>query len=208
MKRNISDLPKVIDIGRRMGAHHYLVTNMLPYTKEMVEGVLNYQALDNINLSRFNFSAIAKGNTSSAAVIPTLQGKNITFTISNSKISRDQCAFIESGACAVSWDGNLSPCLPLLHSHTSYLSNLDRAACGERFSRRWIIGKIRNYSLSNLWNRAEYSAFRDRVRAFNFPPCTNCGGCNLSFSNEQDCFGNEFPTCGGCLWSRGVVRCP
>jgi len=208
MKRNITDLPEVIDIGRRMGAHHYLVSNVLPYTKEMVEEVLNYRALDDINRSHFNFTAIATGNTSSAQVVPALQGNNITFTISNSKISRDRCPFIESGACAVSWDGNLSPCLPLLHSHTSYLSNLDRAVSGERFSRRWIIGNVGNHDLSNLWNRPEYTAFRERVRAFNFPPCTNCGGCNLSFSNEQDCFGNEFPTCGGCLWSRGVVQCP
>jgi len=206
MKRNIAELPEVIDIGRRIGAHHFLVTNMLPYTKEMVEEVLNYQALDNINPSHFNFSAIAKGNTSSAPVIPALQGKNITFTIS--RISRDRCPFIESGACAVSWDGNLSPCLPLLHSHVCYLSNLDRAVSGERFSQRWIIGNVINHNLPNLWNRPDHIAFRERVQAFNFPPCTNCGGCNLSSNNAEDCFGNEFPTCGGCLWSRGVIQCP
>ncbi len=26
--------------------------------------------------------------------------------------------------------------------------------------------------------------------------------------NEEDCFGNTFPTCGGCLWAQGVIRCP
>jgi cholesterol oxidase len=38
--------------------------------------------------------------------------------------------------------------------------------------------------------------------------CTFCGGCDMSESNVEDCFGNEFPTCGGCLWSQGVVQCP
>ena len=208
MKRNITDLPEVIDIGRRMGAHHYLVTNVLPYTKEIVEEVLNYRALDQINLSQAKFSVMDIDEITSAPVISALQGKNITFTISNSKISRDRCPFIESGACAVSWDGNLSPCLPLLHSHTGYLSYLDRAVSGERFSRRWTIGNLKDHNLTGLWNRLEHVAFRERVQAFNFPPCTSCGGCNLSHNNDEDCFGNEFPTCGGCLWSRGVIQCP
>jgi len=26
--------------------------------------------------------------------------------------------------------------------------------------------------------------------------------------NEEDCFANPFPTCGGCLWAMGVIQCP
>jgi len=26
--------------------------------------------------------------------------------------------------------------------------------------------------------------------------------------NEEDCFGNEHPTCGGCLWAQGFIQCP
>jgi hypothetical protein len=33
-------------------------------------------------------------------------------------------------------------------------------------------------------------------------------GCNLSETNEEACFGNPFPTCGGCLWAQGVIQCP
>ena len=43
-------------------------------------------------------------------------------------------------------------------------------------------------------------------RRFDFPPCTDCG-CELAESNEEDCLGNPHPTCGDCLWARGVVRC-
>ena len=44
------------------------------------------------------------------------------------------------------------------------------------------------------------------VRRFDFPPCTDCG-CELAETNEEDCLGNPHPTCGDCLWARGVVRC-
>jgi hypothetical protein len=27
-------------------------------------------------------------------------------------------------------------------------------------------------------------------------------------SNEEDCYGNTFPVCGGCLWAQGVIQCP
>jgi hypothetical protein len=30
----------------------------------------------------------------------------------------------------------------------------------------------------------------------------------MSEANEEDCFGNGFPTCGGCLWAQGVLQCP
>jgi hypothetical protein len=46
------------------------------------------------------------------------------------------------------------------------------------------------------------------VQSFAFPPCTYCGGCEMSISNQEDCFGNHFPACGGCLWAQGVVQCP
>jgi dihydroorotate dehydrogenase subfamily 1 len=38
--------------------------------------------------------------------------------------------------------------------------------------------------------------------------CTSCGACELMNNNEEDCFGNKFPTCGGCLWAQGVIQCP
>jgi hypothetical protein len=46
------------------------------------------------------------------------------------------------------------------------------------------------------------------VLNFEFSPCTLCDGCILSEKNEEDCYGNAFPTCGGCLWAQGIVQCP
>ncbi len=95
-----------------------------------------------------------------------------------------------------------SGCWPLMHSHTSYLHGK------VRHSQRHIIGNVRERGLLDLWLDPEYVGYRERVQSFAFPPCTFCGGCDMSESNVDDCFGNEFPACGGCLWAQGVVQCP
>jgi len=116
--------------------------------------------------------------------------------------SANYCPFIEGGSTAISWDSSVSPCLPLMHSHESYLHDRRRS------SRRHVIGNIANQSLIDMWNNPDYVALRQRVQDFDFSPCTFCGGCDLSEANEEDCFGNDFPTCGGCLWAQGVIQCP
>ena len=55
---------------------------------------------------------------------------------------------------------------------------------------------------------AAYEAFRSKVREFHFSPCTICGHCSHVEGNEEDCYGNAFPTCGGCLWAEGLIQCP
>ena len=40
MKRNIADLPAVINIGQRYNAEHFMVTNLLPYSKDMIPETL------------------------------------------------------------------------------------------------------------------------------------------------------------------------
>ncbi len=96
----------------------------------------------------------------------------------------------------------MSPCLPLMHDHDSYLN------ARQRHSRRYVVGNLAERSLKELWNQPEYVAFRQHVHEFDFSPCTICGGCDLSEANEEDCIGSTFPTCGGCLWAQGVIQCP
>ena len=40
MKQNISDLPDVMTLGKKIGAEHFLITNIIPYTEEMYDNVL------------------------------------------------------------------------------------------------------------------------------------------------------------------------
>jgi len=108
----------------------------------------------------------------------------------------DFCPFIENGSTVITWEGNLSPCMALLRNHTSYFDGR------ERFSPKIFSGECPGSKLKDLWQAPEYVSFRERVQTFDFSFCTSCGGCELSEANEEDCFGNTYPTCGGCLWRR------
>ena len=209
MKRNLPDLPAVLKLGNRLGTSRFLVTNVLPYTAEMRGEVLYSRALNDITylpslwVPHLSLPKIDVNDLSRDALYQALRGGwNVTWAENNLGGANDRCPFIEDGAAVVGWDGSFSPCLPLLHSNVSFLDGQ------ERFTRRYVIGNIDERSLGDLWRAPEHSAFRERVQAFDFAPCTACGGCDLSQTNEEDCFGGTFPTCGGCLWAQGVVRCP
>jgi MoaA/NifB/PqqE/SkfB family radical SAM enzyme len=45
-RRNIAELPRAIDEGRRLGARRFLVTNVLPYTEEVAAEILYENVLE------------------------------------------------------------------------------------------------------------------------------------------------------------------
>ncbi|MFA5873596.1 MAG: hypothetical protein WC832_06495 [Anaerolineales bacterium] len=51
-------------------------------------------------------------------------------------------------------------------------------------------------------------ALRKRLHEFGFAPFTWRGICHLADKNQEHCFGNTFPSCGGCLWAQDVIQCP
>ena len=202
MKRNVRDLPAVLRLGRKLGAKRFMVTNVLPYTAEMRDEVLYANVLGNNGYPRLSLPRTEESEITREPLREAMGSLNLTLAMHNPQTAGDRCPFIEGGAGAVGWDGSLSPCLPLLHSHVSFLMQ------SERFSRHWTIGNVTEHSLAELWHAPEHVAFRKRVQVFDFPPCTRCGGCEQVEKNEEDCFANAFPTCGGCLWAQGVVQCP
>jgi MoaA/NifB/PqqE/SkfB family radical SAM enzyme len=210
MQRNIADLPTLLSWSIRLGASRYIVTNVLPYTEEMCAEVLYRRVLQQItyvpsrwvpslDLPRMELSEVTREPLYRAL----RGGQNLSLNGDNLGRANDRCPFIQRGSTAIAWDGGLSPCLLLMHDHTSYLEPRR-----SRFSRRYVVGSLTEHSLGELWNLPEYVALRQRVQQFDFSPCTVCGGCDLSEANEEDCIGNTFPTCGGCLWAQGVIQCP
>ncbi len=207
MKRNISDLPAVVRLGRQLGVRRFLVTHVLPYTAGMCQEVLYERTLNDFDyrptLSGLDLPKIDVNEITSRAFYRIMRNReNVSFSGIQLGIDKDRCPFIERGAAAVSWDGSLSPCLPLLHNHSSFLDKYKRS------SKRYVVGNLGESTLTDLWNEPQYTAFRSRVQAFEFSFCTSCGVCDMGQANEEDCFGNPFPTCGGCLWAQGVIRCP
>jgi MoaA/NifB/PqqE/SkfB family radical SAM enzyme len=231
MKRNIADLPPVADLARRLYANYLMVTNVLPYTQEMLGDVLYYNTLNegyfkypelefpvslrkpgtsemfcneysqpvlSVNLPRIGM------NEETRKAYSLLMSSGIILNMGgiSSLNANNRCPFIENGAGTINWDGNLSPCLPLMHSYDMYLDKF------HRHSERWIVGNLKEKKLHDIWNTPDHLTFRERVQAFDFPPCTLCGGCEMIDNNEKDCFNNGFPTCGGCLWAQGFIQCP
>jgi len=207
MRRNIADLPAVLRLGRELGATRFMVTNVLPYSPAMCGEVLYARALCNGDhglLPDLPGLRLPKMDRQWAASEPLREAVNGAWPAEGtlSRPVHDRCPFIEDNVLAVGWDGRISPCLPLLRTHTSYLHG-----CA-RLSRRYIVANVRERGLLDVWRDPTLIAFRERVRAFEFSPCTLCDGCLLSETNDEDCYGNPFPTCGGCLWAQGVVQCP
>jgi MoaA/NifB/PqqE/SkfB family radical SAM enzyme len=208
-RSNLDELPDLLRRGIRYGVSHYMVTNVLPYTREMCEEMLYQRSLDQIE-SRASYWSPAvelpRMDLDAATIPPLHQAMktraNVRLNNASLNPSQGHCPFIEAGALAASWDGAISPCLALMHSHVSYL--LDKP----RNIRRYAIGNVNDLSLNEIWNDAEHLAFRRRVQEFDFSPCTLCGSCDMIDTNQEDCFGNTFPTCGGCLWAWGVIQCP
>ena len=74
--------------------------------------------------------------------------------------------------------------------------------------RRYTVGNVARDAITDIWMQSEFVRFRALVKKFDFAPCSDCGGCQLAETNEEDCFGNTFPVYGDCLWAKGVVQCP
>ncbi|MGD8405510.1 MAG: radical SAM protein, partial [Anaerolineales bacterium] len=210
MKRNINDLPKIIKMGHAFGARYYSVSNVQPVTAELQEERLYTRTMRNIAylpspvLPKLSLPKIDFNEETQAALTEAFNsGCNVSFAGNNWGGANDVCTFVESGTMSIAWTGDVSPCWPLMHTHTSFLHDKPR------LSKKHIIGNVSEHSLSDLWFAPDYVAYRERLHNFVFAPCTFCGGCDFSEENVEDCLGNvEFPVCGGCLWAQGIVQCP
>ena len=130
MKRNIADLPAVLELGKRFDARRFIITNVLPYTKEMSEQALyHYMQRTGNSYPQLSLPRMQDTGIPEEMIARETHAMNVTRAGCDEQSPRDRCPFIAVGAGAISWDGNLSPCLPLMHTHTSYL------VCYQRYSK-------------------------------------------------------------------------
>lgn len=115
---------------------------------------------------------------------------------------KEHCPFVSEGMCFVKYNGEVVPCMQILHSCYTYMFDVKR----EVFS--FGFGNVNEKSFKEIYQSDEYREFRNNVLNFDFPACTMCDGCELRETNETDCMFNEKPTCGACLWATGKVFCP
>ncbi len=212
-RSNVRTLTRLRGIAMAVHASTISVSHLLPYTPEMARDALYGPRLPMAGTgpeagpSRWRPNVILPALEWSAeeaqAVGSLLAGQpDITLGRTRVHLGQSVCPFVAEGRAAVDWRGNLAPCLPLLRTHPVVSSR------GHRTVKQWRVGNANGAGLRELWKAEGYAAFRRRVEDFGFPPCPNCGGCELVETNEADCYGNPFPTCGDCLYARGLVRCP
>ncbi len=210
MKRNAGEVRQLLKLARSLEASFVIVTHVLPYTREMVGETL-------YGSSAGTSYPAHRGKWAPEVLLPRIDWRReldnhilelLQYSTQNNfppdhlDRSRGYCPFVDQGSLSVGWDGSVSPCISTMHSYSCYVHGRPKTI------RRCVFGDLREEAVTDIWNKPEYVAFRDRVRRFDFAPCTDCGGCRLSETNEEDCFGNRFPTCGDCLWAKGVIQCP
>ncbi|MDD5657671.1 MAG: radical SAM protein [Elusimicrobia bacterium] len=210
MRDNISDLKGIGKLARQIGADRISVSNVIPYSPEMDQQMICGLALtlgtfasipDKLEI---DLPRIDAGESTKEVLLHLLTGGESLSMMGNTiSAPVDECRFIRDRCCVIRWDGEIAPCMGLLHDHTTYFRGY------ERKNQHHSFGNLARRDLWDIWNATDYAAFRDKVATFDFSPCHICGGCDLIDANKADCGGNKFPTaCGGCLWAQGIIQCP
>ena len=128
MRRNIADLPEVIRLGKRLGADQFSITNVLPYTYELSSELLYTLSMYNNNLQPTRWSpqiALPRMDKHKMIIenLARVVRENNIVQVSRQdlKLGINTCPFVEKGSLSIRWDGEVSPCIPLLHTHSSFL---------------------------------------------------------------------------------------
>ncbi len=207
MQRNIHDLGEVIRLGTKLGAVEFSISNVLAHNQELLKENLYMQSLDRVAGQEIrpvvHMPLMDIQPQTIKALSDVLKDVN-QLELNGSFLNRniDQCPFVERGSLSIRWDGKVSPCLPLLYTHDYFLD------ARQRTSREYFVGDLVENHLPQIWNDEAYRELRKRLQDFDFSPCAFCNSCEMANENMEDCFGNIQPTCGGCLWARGLIRCP
>ena len=212
MKSNVHQLAKLPFFTAQFLVDEVNVSNISPTDESSWKEML-YTGLVNM------YTGPAKGNVlptvrlpyfdmnvpEAAAGITSLMARQNFFLMFNDQpVMRKTayCKFVREGMTFVRADGKVCPCMALLHNGYTYISDMQRKITHCSF------GNIRQQSLAEIWNGADYKAFRRKFDDFEFASCLYCGHCELFAENKEDCIGNSHPACGGCLWAEGVLSCP
>jgi len=196
-KTNSSALTDLFDLGKDLGIKSFFITNLEAYSEELA-GEIPYQ------VAQWRGAAFPGPDLLNLPdIVNKFQREGGGISVEGSLINPStRCPFAVKGEIALRWDGEVSPCLPLLYDHTSIVGRWKNQVYS------YTLGNIESKSLQEIWLDQEFEAFIKRLLEEDFSPCVNCRDCWLSEDNRLDCMGYEHPTCGGCLWAHGVIACP
>lgn len=208
-RRNIDSLPGLLALAHDWDLDFVSVSNVVPHTAEMAAEMLWGGAAwaasfpDTRWRPRLEMGRIDLDERTRPA-LAALWDRAPTWPPPGAEggPQRNHCRFVHEGMLAVAWDGRVAPCLSLLHTHPEHVNSHWKTI------KSHTVGHIDERPLLDIWRDAAYRDFRRRLRAFDFPACFACGGCPDTDTNDTDCYGSSFPSCGECLWAQGIVLCP
>jgi MoaA/NifB/PqqE/SkfB family radical SAM enzyme len=211
MKNNLSQFLMLLKKAYSLGISEVKATHLIPYDKSQIDqicydrilGIGFYDKSQRGNVL-VNMPLMDTLDVNEYDMLSLYSYPGLSFIFMGMPLQRrtDYCRFVQEGVTFVRWDGEVCPCMALLHENTVYQQNK------QRFVKPCGFGNLNKQSLAKVWQTEAYAAFRQQVINFEFSICTHCGPCELFESNEADCFGNTFPTCGACLWAQGFFQCP
>jgi hypothetical protein len=185
-QRSIVGLPNLIGDTYSLRVKKYLVTNVCPSNAELAEQMVCH---DRLRLSPFPTLWSRRLRLTLMDISDTTRGP-LTAAVDScgpelaredvSNVTR-RCPFVESGSVVVGWNGKVTPCKRLSHGHAEFVDGSLRHIAAHP------VGDLARETLAEIWTGARYVTFRERVQAFEF---------------------SADSVCGGCLWSRGLIRCP
>lgn len=186
MKSNAHKLPEMAKLVDKLKARWLLVTNVLPYSKELKDEIV-------YDIDETLFPGLQSGLVAVRAQMPNMKLRTERY-----------CSFVNNKALTVTREGNVAPCYALMHRYKCFVYGKEKQIFP------YHLGNIKERTLKEIWTNPEYAFFRVKVQEFNFPSCTDCklvDGCGYVPDNEADCWGNG-PSCAECLWARRLIICP
>jgi len=114
----------------------------------------------------------------------------------------DYCPFIENGATAINWEGSLSPCIPLQHSHKGYFEGMERISGNMQSGMSMsiclrIYGKILNILI-----------FASASRALIFRPVHTAVAARYWATMKKIAWAILFSFAAAACGHRGGLQCP
>lgn len=196
-KKNQPEILDLVERGQMLGFSSFFITNFEAYSSSLADDVpYSLESLRKPGSWRCDHTDLIENLEILSANKP---GISIEGSLTN---SGKKCPFAERGDLVLRWDGETSPCLPLLYDHTIHIEGWEHMHISHS------LGNILVRSIGEIWEDRDYSDLRERLLNNDFSPCLGCRDCWFSDDNLQDCMGFEHPTCGGCLWAEGLICCP
>ncbi|HBV85177.1 radical SAM protein [Desulfosporosinus sp.] len=193
MKSTLPYLVETVRQAAKLGVTRVFVSHLLPMREEMMAETLYYPTksaeMDKVFQAAF-IAGLAKG---------------VEVVLPKSELKTDRyCKFVETQSAVVRWDGQVTSCYRFLHSYPEYVFGRYKQIDSHSF------GSIEKQSLLGIWTTPEFMRYRYHVLHGEYASCTDCNwvdGCDMVLRADMDCLGHA-PSCGDCLWGRGITVCP